>query len=138
MLLEAAAGRGDEYQPLPLQPAADTVWQCDWQPLLPRLMDESLSVAERAALFHQSLAQSLLQQALKAREAHGVTTVGLAGGVFQNRTLSESVLSLLQQSGFTVRLAQQLPCNDGGLAWGQLIESAPQLLDGHSPGSGKL
>ncbi|MCW8829461.1 MAG: hypothetical protein OQK94_10450, partial [Gammaproteobacteria bacterium] len=50
-------------------------------------------------------------------------TVGLAGGVFQNRYLVESLIRQLGAQGFSVRQAEKVPCNDGGLAWGQIIEA---------------
>jgi hydrogenase maturation protein HypF len=50
--------------------------------------------------------------------------VGLTGGVFQNRRLCELALQQLQAAGFDVRLPQQLPCNDGGLSYGQVADFA--------------
>ena len=52
--------------------------------------------------------------------------VGLTGGVFQNKLLAEMTIEKLNSAGFEVRLPQQVPCNDGGLALGQLIEAAHQ------------
>ncbi len=95
----------------------------DWAPLLTMLIDANLPVSERAALFHASLARALVDQACRLREAHGEFTVGLSGGVFQNRVLTERAVELLRSHGFDVRLGQQIPCNDAGIAFGQLIES---------------
>ena len=50
--------------------------------------------------------------------------VGLTGGVFQNRRLSELASARLLEGGFEVLLPQQLPCNDGGLSYGQVAEFA--------------
>ncbi|MCW9089200.1 MAG: carbamoyltransferase HypF [Gammaproteobacteria bacterium] len=124
MLLEALAGDSREQIELPLTSSEEGLWQSDWAPLLPLLLDGQLPPADRAARFHHSLAAALCAQAQKAREQHGITTVGLAGGVFQNRYLVESLIRQLDAQGFSVRLAEKVPCNDGGLAWGQIIEAA--------------
>jgi len=50
--------------------------------------------------------------------------VGLAGGVFQNRYLFDGIQQRLAAAGFSLRLNAALPCNDGALAYGQIIEAA--------------
>ena len=87
-------------------------------------METSRSVSERAALFHSTLAGVLVQQALAVRETRRFDYVGLCGGVFQNRRLSEACAAGLQQQGIEVRLCERLPCNDAGLSFGQVIEYA--------------
>jgi hydrogenase maturation protein HypF len=87
------------------------------------LTGDSLTVARRAGLFHASLAQALLAQAEAVRMRYGEITVGLGGGVFQNRLLTEQACALLAAAGFEVRLSKQVPCNDAGLSYGQIIEA---------------
>jgi hydrogenase maturation protein HypF len=96
--------------------------ETDWAPLLPFLMNEKHPLAERAGGFHASLARAIVAQANAAREEHGELTVGLSGGVFQNRVLTEHTLTLLRASGFDVRLTHEIPCNDAGISFGQIIE----------------
>ncbi|MGE0371312.1 MAG: carbamoyltransferase HypF [Gammaproteobacteria bacterium] len=122
-LLEAAAEPTDDFIPLPLATAADDLQITDWAPLLPLLTDDALTVARRAGLFHASLAQALLAQAEAARARFGEFTVGLGGGVFQNRRLTELACTRLAAAGFEVRLCVQVPCNDAGLSYGQVIEA---------------
>ena len=50
--------------------------------------------------FHATLARALCAQALAARRETGVHRVGLCGGVFQNRVLSEQARALLTERGF--------------------------------------
>jgi len=124
MWLEAAAAGVTADSATTALPLArqDGIWRSDWAPLLPVLMDPALPVSERAAHFHASLAQALVDQALRAREEHGDFTVGLAGGVFQNRVLTEQALARLTQAGFDARLSLRVPCNDAGISFGQIIE----------------
>ena len=89
---------------------------------LPLLTDRTRPVAERAAAFHLSLAQALVDQAQRLRTQTGIRTVGLTGGVFQNRVLAEAAISRLEAAGFAVHLPHRIPVNDAGLSFGQVIE----------------
>ena len=102
----------------------DGVLRSDWQPLLPMLADDSLSTDHRAETFHSSMAQIVVDQAVTLRAAHDIEQVGLTGGVFQNRVLTDTCVERLTASGFDVYLAADLPCNDGGLCFGQSVELA--------------
>jgi len=109
---------------LPLAQDANGLWRSDWAPLLAALLDTRVDPAVRASMFHASLAHALCGQALAVRAACGVSRVGLSGGVFQNRTLSEQAQSLLTAAGFEVLMPQRLPANDAAISFGQLIETA--------------
>ncbi|MCX7110576.1 MAG: carbamoyltransferase HypF [Proteobacteria bacterium] len=126
MQLESLSGPVDEYIEWPLQPDATGLWRADWGPLLPMLMDDSLSIAERGSLFHASIARLISTQAIKIRDKHGINKVGLSGGVFQNRLLTEKAAQLLAQEGFEVFLPDNIPTNDAGISYGQIIEAAAQ------------
>ncbi|MDH5324651.1 MAG: carbamoyltransferase HypF [Gammaproteobacteria bacterium] len=122
MLLEnlARQGRGQALH-LPLHHCGG-LFQTDWRPLLPLLMDESIAPADRARSFHESLGMSIVAQALAVRRQGGEFAVGLSGGVFQNRLLTELTLRLLREQGFRCYLPEQVPLNDAGLSFGQIVE----------------
>lgn len=101
---------------------ADDLCRIDWAPLVAGLLDNATTMAMRAARFHATLAATILAIAEEQREMNGVDTVGLTGGVFQNALLTRWTHSLLSGKGFVVRLAERVPCNDGGLCFGQIIE----------------
>ncbi|NOS89926.1 MAG: carbamoyltransferase HypF, partial [Methylococcaceae bacterium] len=107
---------------LPLSRNALGVWLCDWAPLVAMLQNPDLSIAARSACFHASLALSIVKQAQQLRNEHLFTAVGLTGGVFQNRLLTEYTHTLLQAAGFTVYIPEHLPSNDAGISFGQIIE----------------
>jgi hydrogenase maturation protein HypF len=109
---------------LPLHRRSDGVRQTDWGPLVPMLLDPGCCPRVRAAMFHASLARALADQAAAIRAQHGDFAVGLAGGVFQNRLLSEAALLALRQAGFRAYLPAKIPCNDAGLSFGQVVEAA--------------
>ncbi|WP_201353259.1 carbamoyltransferase HypF [Hydrogenimonas urashimensis] len=83
----------------------------DWEPLLRRLIEGRLVPA---AAFIQALAEIIVSLS----DSHPNLPLILTGGVFQNRTLMEKVLPLLQDR--ELMLPEQLPPNDGGIALGQV------------------
>ncbi len=98
------------------------IYIADWAPLIPMLMEASRTSTERAARFHLSMAHTLLQQAKRIREDTGVNSIGLAGGVFQNRMLTEKSIELLSNEGFEVTLPLLMPVNDAAISFGQIVE----------------
>ena len=123
MELEHVARDGCDYVSLPLAEDGQGLLRSDWSPLVGMLIDPSRDAAERAGMFHESMAQALLDQALAVRERSDYAAVGLSGGVFQNRRLTERVVAKLEAVGLDVRLHREVPANDGGLCFGQVIEA---------------
>ncbi len=126
MQLEALAGLhpAPPVPALPLARDAQGVWRSDWTPLVDGLLDDHEAPALRAAWFHDAMAQALRDQACQMRATHGEFTIGLCGGVFQNRRLTETALRLLADDGFEACLPAAVPYNDAGLCFGQIIEGA--------------
>jgi hydrogenase maturation protein HypF len=129
MMLEAIAGlaprapaAAQPAAPLPLYADPEGLLRLDWEPLLAPLLATERSAAERAASFHARLAASIVAVALHERRASAVERVALTGGVFQNARLAELAHEGLSAAGFQVFLSERLPCNDGGLSYGQIIE----------------
>jgi hydrogenase maturation protein HypF len=87
---------------------------------------------EIAAAFHVGFARALGTLALDLASRHGVSTVALSGGVFQNRLLLEAVACGLKAAGLKVLLQRQVPANDGGLSLGQATVAAARVLKGPS------
>ncbi|MCI5220751.1 MAG: hypothetical protein D3914_16555 [Candidatus Electrothrix sp. LOE2] len=89
------------------------------------------------ARLHQTLARLALDLCLQARTATGLQEAALSGGVWQNQLLLNLVRNGLEEQGLTVYCHQQVPCNDGGLALGQLAAACHQTLNstqGVTPG----
>jgi len=124
MLLEQASNELIPTAALPQIEDETGLLQADWSGLLPVLMDNNRSIAERASHFHASLAHTLLQQAITMRERNDVNNIGLCGGVFQNRKLSDYAVQLLLENGFNACLQLRLPANDAAICAGQVVEAA--------------
>ena len=122
MLLEAVCEKAGEPIELPLTCNREGVWSSDWEPLVTKLLDSSRTQSNRAAMLHASLAKVVVDQAKQVREEQGVEQIVLSGGVFQNRVLTESTMAGLEREGFSVTFPEQIPVNDAGLSFGQIIE----------------
>ena len=72
-----------------------------------------------SARFHNGLAVLAVEVCRRLRDVHGLSTVALSGGVFQNVLLTERCLSGLEEAGFTVLTHRRVPPNDGGISLGQ-------------------
>ncbi len=83
-----------------------------------------------AARFHRGLAEGITAVAEAARADSGTGVVALSGGVFANATLLRLSVTALCARGFTVLRHRKVPCNDGGLALGQIAVAGHRLASG--------
>ncbi|MBN2158513.1 MAG: carbamoyltransferase HypF [Spirochaetes bacterium] len=91
------------------------------------LMEQRASVGDIAAAFHASIVRTAVDVAKRLRERTGIGSVALSGGVFHNRILLSGMMEKLGAAGFTVYTHKAVPCNDGGIALGQ-VAVAKELL----------
>jgi len=73
-----------------------------------------------AARFHAGLADATVAALVSIATARGLDTAVLNGGVFQNRLLLEMVSASLERAGVRMLIPHRLPCNDGGISFGQV------------------
>jgi hydrogenase maturation protein HypF len=77
-----------------------------------------------AARFHHGVAAAIEAGCVLLRERHGLGTVALSGGVFQNMLLLHATVARLEARGFGVLTHSRVPCNDGGISLGQAVIAA--------------
>ena len=82
-----------------------------------------------AAKFHKTVADMVLKGCIRIRQTTALDRVCLSGGVFQNITLLELCIDLLEAHGFTVFVHSEVPTNDGGIALGQAVMAIAALDD---------
>lgn len=95
----------------------------DWQPMIIQMISELQAgepVGRMAAAFHNTLAEVVVAVARRA----SVSQVVLTGGCFQNKYLLERTVSRLREESFRPFWHQRIPCNDGGVALGQIMAIA--------------
>ncbi|MDQ3413524.1 MAG: carbamoyltransferase HypF, partial [Verrucomicrobiota bacterium] len=118
MELEFAIAAGcDESYPFTLREATPLV--IDWEPALRALVEDrrqNVAAGRIAARFHNMLADSILAVARSFEQAR----VALSGGCFQNRNLTERVITQLRAAGHQPYWPRRVPPNDGGIALGQV------------------
>jgi len=77
-----------------------------------------------AARFHNGVADTIARVCAELREATGVTTVALSGGVFQNVVLLHRTVDAVTAAGMRVLTHHRVPTNDGGISLGQVAVAA--------------
>jgi len=121
MEFEALCNDANEYIEFTLN-KNNGIWESNWEPLVEKMLDKSLSISARATLFHASMANVILQQAKTIRRYYDVNIISFSGGVFQNRVLTEYANKLLCEEGFQIHIPERIPLNDAGISFGQIIE----------------
>ena len=105
--------------------------QWGFQPLFREVVRDRLDhrpIPQIARAFHDALivtAQSCIRQ---LTQRLGKRAVVLSGGCFQNLTLLEGITAALEADGVEVLTHADVPCNDGGIAYGQANIAAAQML----------
>jgi hydrogenase maturation protein HypF len=94
----------------------------DFRPAMDALAADGVSVAVRAARFHNTVADAVGETCGRIRRDTGLRRVCLSGGVFQNVLLLTRVMRELRE--FDVFLHAAVPANDGGIALGQAVVMA--------------
>jgi hydrogenase maturation protein HypF len=117
--------------PFDLLPPGSIDAKSIWRPLL-RDLAESVAPGVVAARFHKGLAEAIATLAGRLARRHGLDTVALSGGCFQNSVLFGAVARLLEAQGLVVLSHAAIPANDGGLAVGQAAVAAARLIGGTS------
>jgi hydrogenase maturation protein HypF len=74
-----------------------------------------------ASRFHNTMAMVVSLTLKRISLEHGIKTIGLSGGCFQNRLFTERVAQSLENYGLKPLLHEASPPNDGGIALGQAI-----------------
>lgn len=82
--------------------------------------ERGATAADVAAGLHVALARC----AVRFAEEIAAPDVLLTGGCFQNRSLLIHTRRALERAGFRVHIPADVPMNDGGIAFGQLVAGA--------------
>jgi hydrogenase maturation protein HypF len=92
----------------------------DWSPLLEAVLSDvqsGVAIGIISAKFHNALAEAVVDVAKRI----GENRVAISGGCFQNRYLTERIVTRLHEEKFSPYWHQRVPPNDGGIALGQVV-----------------
>jgi hydrogenase maturation protein HypF len=81
-----------------------------------------------AARLHAAVGQATARACAVVAERHGLSTIVLSGGVFQNRLLIDDTAAALTHAGLRVLLPERLPPNDGAISYGQAAVAAARAV----------
>jgi hydrogenase maturation protein HypF len=98
-------------------------------------LEAGIAAPTVAARFHNGVADAIVAGCEAVREASGLGTVALSGGVFQNMLLLARAVTGLQAAGFRVLTHARVPPNDGGISLGQAVVAAA-IDRGQDPDAG--
>jgi len=87
-------------------------------------LQNNVPVSGISLKFHNTIIEIIRMGVNSVSKKTGLKKVVLSGGTFQNRYISERIEKKLQSSGFEVYMNERIPCNDGGIAMGQLAIAA--------------
>ncbi len=125
MRLEAAAVATDGRYGFEVQNDGNG-YVLDMLPAFRDMLQDGDDVSHRAFKFHRTLADGIVEVVRRIAADTGIKRVALSGGVFQNLTLLELVVSSLEGRGFDVLIHHEVPPNDGGLSLGMAMLAAMQ------------
>ncbi len=109
--------------------------ELDFRPLLLAVAQDRVLGRERkevARAFQLGVAHGVRDATAAVCQAHGLNTVVLSGGVFQNELLLRDLKSLFETASIQVWTNQAVPPNDGGISLGQAALAAFGRFDGVS------
>jgi hydrogenase maturation protein HypF len=101
--------------------------ELDFRPLLQAVIRDRLrgrEVGEMARAFQRGIAQGLGDALRAISQNHGLDTVVLSGGVFQNELLLEDLHCWLAGGRLELWTNHAVPANDGGISLGQAALTA--------------
>ncbi len=102
----------------------------DWTPVIRNIvfdLQHEVSVKIISAKFHNTVAAIIHKAVVKLKNDTGINKVVLSGGTFQNKYLTKKIVDLVIKSGMQPFMSSQVPCNDGGIALGQLAIAAKKF-----------
>ncbi len=92
----------------------------DWTSILKEILtdiNQQRSTAEISVKFHNTLVEIIVAIARQVK----CKQIVLTGGCWQNKYLSERAIFRLKEENFAPYWHHRVPCNDGGIAVGQII-----------------
>jgi hydrogenase maturation protein HypF len=94
-----------------------------FRPLFEGALDDlqhKIPVEQISAKFHNTLVNLAWEKAQIFAEENAVNKAVISGGCFQNKFLVEALIKRFAETGIRLYAPAQIPCNDSGIAVGQL------------------
>ena len=99
----------------------------DFRPVIRGIVDDirkDTKLGVISAKFHNTLVEAICKTVRKISRQTGIREIAFSGGCFQNRYLLERIEKQFEKGKYSNYTNILVPCNDGGLALGQLVVAA--------------
>ncbi|WP_036477898.1 carbamoyltransferase HypF [Myxosarcina sp. GI1] len=106
----------------PAKPTSDCSIIIDWKPIVRGILIDVANKRAKSkisAKFHNTLVEMIIAVAKQVKQKQ----ILLTGGCWQNKYLTERAIARLKQEDFIPYWHHGIPCNDGGIAVGQIAAS---------------
>ena len=97
----------------------------DWAPMIRGVLDD-LRQGSGSGLISARFHSTFPQIVLAVSRTLGERRVVLSGGCFQNGYLAAKTVEVLRAAGISVYSHREIPTNDGGISFGQLVVASAQ------------
>jgi len=87
-------------------------------------LNKDIEIGLIAAKIHNTLAHLILEKSKQLLKETNTTKVVISGGCFQNKRLTEQLQKLFVQENIPLYIPSRIPCNDSGIAVGQIAIAA--------------
>lgn len=110
-----------------------------WQRMIAAICDDVLALESTSAtnatkgFIAYKFLYTLAHIATSFILMHKTVRIGLSGGVFQNKLLCEILGAMLRAQGIEYHFHTFVPCNDGGIAFGQAAFASRVMLQYPNP-----
>ncbi|WP_413309328.1 carbamoyltransferase HypF [Bacillus sp. 1P10SD] len=123
--LAELADEDNIYEPYLFDLGEQDVLTIDFSKMLKEIALEVIAEREVSSIsgrFHETVVRATVEvmERLHASTSNANNQVVLSGGSFHNRFLRKRLTAELIKRGFTVFVPEKVPCNDGGLSFGQV------------------
>lgn len=117
------------FEPYPYDLIENEILTIDFSRMIEEIALDVLAGVEPAFIsgrFHESVVQGIVSAMEKLFRSMPTAyqTVVLSGGSIHNRYLRKRLNTELRDRKFNVYFSEKVPCNDGGLSYGQLVVAA--------------
>jgi hydrogenase maturation protein HypF len=117
------------YQPYPFDLQDTEVLTIDFSKMIKEISVDVLAgqdIPTISGRFHETVVKAIVAAMvqLEKKNSEANKNVVLSGGSFHNRYLRKRIRTELSQRNFNVFVPENVPCNDGGLSYGQLVVAA--------------
>lgn len=129
IMLSELANSKLNVKPYSFEVHTETPFTIDFTKMLEEIVADKLAEADLEMIstrFHETIVVALVQAMMKLTKLHLTYSnkVVLSGGSLHNRYLRKRLNEMLSAKGFKVFNHKNIPCNDGGISFGQLMIAA--------------